>query len=1134
MLNKENYVTWSSRLLRYAKSRPNEKLIHNSITNGPYARRMIPEPCDTNREGPVNETFHVQTDDELTEKELKQIKADDQAIQTILLGLPEDIYAAVDSMESSGGVISIIKASVILRGRASISLGLSLPVNMALVGIEALFHFHVIKNHYNSGKEHGKLIVDSVLNGPFQYGTIVEPKKENTPAMVRARTYTDLIDEEKIRDSVDIKATNIVLQGLPQDIYNLVNHNEHAKQIWDRVKLLIQGSELSFQERDSKLYDDFDMFTSSPRESIHSYYMRKHEAHANKLSPVTQQYYSPPAPQCSYDAPMGRQTHMYANNRARSNDTSQGVNINGGVNTTYQGHMARQCTKPKRPKNSLWFKEKILLTEGLESGAYLDLKQLDFLANNGDTFTPVQASHEIPSLSAFQTDDLDAFDSDYNDAPSAKAVLMANLSSYDSDVISEDTSSHAQQDALLMCVIKEMSSQVAKCNKRGTFTSCCVVIWIREIGMPTSCCVVIWIEEVPLAHVVWLFGSERYANLMLCGYLDWRDTHTLYCVVYSGRKEEPTKEVPLEEPKEEGWLEESDKEVDSDLLLDARSRPGPAKLGDSCESKPRVHETDIPKIASRTRCGHCEFTVMPFGLTNAPIVFMDLMNWVCKPYLDKFVIIIIDSILIYSKSKEDHKVHLKLVLELLKKEKLFAKLSKCEFYLQEVHFLGHVVNNDGIHVDSSKIEAVKKWKAPKTSSEIRSFLGFARKEQEESFQTLKDNLCNAPILSLLNGAEDFVVYYDALNQGLGCVLMQRGKVIAYASRKLKTHEKNYTMHDLELGAVVFALKIWRHYLYAMKNVIYTDHKRKANVVVVALSMKERVKLKRVRAMSMTIQSSIKEKLLAAQNEVIKEENALAEMLCGLDQQMEKKGDGGLYFMDRIWVPLIGGVRTMIMDEAHATRYSIHPRADKMYYDFRDMYWWPGMKKDIATYVSKCLTFSKETTDKVVLIKERLKAARNRQKSYTNNRQKPLELEVGDQVLLKCHLGRARYVSRRKVPLEEIRVDKTLDFVKEPEEIIDRKVKKLKRSRIPIVKLVLKTDLLCLTKRTVFHGRLVFSGDTNREVPVNETFHVHTDDELTEKELKQIDADDQAIQTILLGLPEDIYAAVNSCETAQEI
>ncbi|GKB02651.1 putative reverse transcriptase domain-containing protein [Tanacetum coccineum] len=321
----------------------------------------------------------------------------------------------------------------------------------------------------------------------------------------------------------------------------------------------------------------------------------------------------------------------------------------------------------------------------------------------------------------------------------------------------------------------------------------------------------------------------------------------------------------------------------------------------------RVHEDDIPKTAFRMRYGHFEFTVMPFGLTNAPAVFMDLMNRVCKPYLDKFVIVFIDDILIYSKTKEDHEVHLGLVLELLRKEKLYAKFSKCEFWLQEVHFLGHVVNQNGIHVDPSKIEAVKNWKTPTTPSEIRSFLGLTgyyrrfivnfskiakpltsltqknRKyvwgtEQEDAFQTLKNNLCDAPILTLPDGVEDFVVYCDASNQGLGCVLMQRGKVIAYASRQLNIHENNYTTHDLELGAVVFALKTWRHYLYGIKSVIYTDHKSlqllfdqkelnmrqrmwielfsdyeceiryhpgKANVVADALSRKERLKPKRL-------------------------------------------------------------------------------------------------------------------------------------------------------------------------------------------------------------------------------------------------------------------------------------------------
>ncbi|GJY49602.1 putative reverse transcriptase domain-containing protein [Tanacetum coccineum] len=321
----------------------------------------------------------------------------------------------------------------------------------------------------------------------------------------------------------------------------------------------------------------------------------------------------------------------------------------------------------------------------------------------------------------------------------------------------------------------------------------------------------------------------------------------------------------------------------------------------------RVREEDIPKTAFRTRYGHFEFTVMPFGLTNAPAIFMDLMNRVCKPYLDKFVIVFIDDILIYSKSEEEHEAHLKTILDLLKKEKLYAKFSKCEFWLQEVQFLGHVVNRDGIHVDPSKVESVKNWMTPESPTEIRSFLGLAGyyrrfienfskiakpltlltqknktyvwgDKQDEAFQILKEKLCNAPVLALPDGPDDFVVYCDASKQGFGCVLMQRGKVIAYASRQLKKHENNYTTHDLELGAVVFALKTGRHYLYGTKSVIYTDHQSlqyifdqkdlnmrqrrwiellsdyeceikyhpgKANVVADALSRKERLKPRRL-------------------------------------------------------------------------------------------------------------------------------------------------------------------------------------------------------------------------------------------------------------------------------------------------
>ncbi|GKE76378.1 putative reverse transcriptase domain-containing protein [Tanacetum coccineum] len=228
----------------------------------------------------------------------------------------------------------------------------------------------------------------------------------------------------------------------------------------------------------------------------------------------------------------------------------------------------------------------------------------------------------------------------------------------------------------------------------------------------------------------------------------------------------------------------------------------------SCYHQLRVRDEDIPKTAFRTRYRHYEFQVMPFGLTNAPAVFMDLMNRVCKPYLDKFVIVFIDDILLYSRNEEEHANHLIIILELLRKEKLYAKLSKCDFWIRMVQLLGHLIDSQGLHVDPAKIKAVKNWASP-------TFLGLTDYYRR---------FIQSPILALPEGNDDFVVYSDASLQGLGAVLMQKEKVSAYASRQLKPHEENYTTHDLGLGAVVFALKIWRHYLYGTKCTVFTDHK----------------------------------------------------------------------------------------------------------------------------------------------------------------------------------------------------------------------------------------------------------------------------------------------------------------------
>ncbi|KAK8916912.1 hypothetical protein KSP39_PZI022412 [Platanthera zijinensis] len=457
----------------------------------------------------------------------------------------------------------------------------------------------------------------------------------------------------------------------------------------------------------------------------------------------------------------------------------------------------------------------------------------------------------------------------------------------------------------------------------------------------------------------------------------------------------------------------------------------------------RINEDDIYKTAFSTRYGHFEFVVMPFGLTNAPAVFMDLMNRVFKEFLDRFVIVFIDDILVYSTNKDEHTEHLKIVLTTLKCHALYAKFSKCEFWLREVAFLGHVITGHGLSVDPAKVEAIINWPRPTTVTEIRSFLGLASyyrkfvngfsaialpltkltrknalflwtKECQEAFDELKTRLTTAPVLVMPCGIEGFQIYSDASLKGLGCVLMQNGKVVAYASRQLKDSERNYPTHDLELAAVIFALKIWRHYLYGAQCEIFTDHKSlkyifsqkeinmrqrrwlelikdydvdikyhpgKANIVADALSRKhltpmvvplteQKEMLREIQNLELltctttsqtqgvffhlVAENPIKDRVRKAMNQDPIFVKILEKVKSGQSTAFTEH-DGLLFLNGRLCIPHVDALRSEILYDGHNTMYSIHPGRTKMYQDLKQNFWWPGMKTDVIQYIVKCHT-----------------------------------------------------------------------------------------------------------------------------------------------------------------------------------
>nr|GFA44124.1 putative reverse transcriptase domain-containing protein [Tanacetum cinerariifolium] len=543
----------------------------------------------------------------------------------------------------------------------------------------------------------------------------------------------------------------------------------------------------------------------------------------------------------------------------------------------------------------------------------------------------------------------------------------------------------------------------------------------------------------------------------------------------------------------------------------------------------RIREEDIPITVFRTLYGHYEFQVTPLGLTNAPAVFMDLMNRVCKPYLDKFIIVFIDDILIYSKNKEELGEHLKTILKLLKDEKLYAKFSKCDFWLSFVQFLGHVIDSSGIHVDPAKIEAIKSWVAPTTPTEVRQFLGLAGyyrrfikefsliakpltkltqknkpfvwgNNEEEAFQTLKRKLCSAPILSLPEGSEDFVVYCDASLRGFRAIKDKEPirvcTLVVTVHNNLPEQIRSVQAKACEkenIGAEGFVGKGEPFEVRAD-----AEHQRPLGLLQqpeIPVWKWERITMDFIPKLPRTqsgydsiwviVDGLTKSAHFIPVNEKFKTKKLprlyLKEIVCKHGVPVSIISDRDLIFASRFWRSLQESLGTNL---DMSTTY--HPQTDgqskgtiQTLEDMLRAYvidFGSGWDKHLhlaefsynnsyhanikaapfeALYGRKCRSpvcwsevedaqltgpeLIRETTKMIVQIKNRLLAARSRQKSYADVRRKPLEFE-------KCLADEELVLS-----LDEVKINDKLHFIEEPVEIMDREVKQLKQSRIPIVK-----------------------------------------------------------------------------------
>ncbi|KAL6316893.1 hypothetical protein AAG906_023548 [Vitis piasezkii] len=528
----------------------------------------------------------------------------------------------------------------------------------------------------------------------------------------------------------------------------------------------------------------------------------------------------------------------------------------------------------------------------------------------------------------------------------------------------------------------------------------------------------------------------------------------------------------------------------------------------------RVREEDVSKTAFRTRYGHYEFLVMPFGLTNAPAAFMDLMNRVFRAYLDQFVIVFVDDILIYSRSLEEHKQHLVTTLKTLRRHQLYGKLDKSEFWLTEVNFLGHVVSEAGIA-----------WQKPTNVFEVRSFLGLAGYYRRfvEDFSRIA-----APMTRLTRKGVKFEWNEECENafQELKRKLTTapQGKVVAYALRQLKQHERNYPTHDLEL-AVVFALKTWRHYLYGEKFEVYSDHKSLKYIFTQKdLNSRQRRWMETLEDYDFAEHRGLWVVATFTYTEW-KWDNITMDFVIGLPRTRSKK-NGVWVIVDHLTksthslamkttdsmnslaklytqeIVRLHGIPISIVSDrdpkALGTQLNFstafHPRTNGQsreklgrlltfgefaYNNYQSSI---GMAPYEALYGRPCRSplcwiemgesrllgpeIVQETTEKIQLIKEKLKTAQDRQKSYADQRRRPLEFEEGDWVFVKVSPRRGIFRFGKKgklaprfctpnptwvVDLQDVQISEDTSYVEEPLRILEVGEHRFRNKVIPAVK-----------------------------------------------------------------------------------